>query len=274
MKKMIVTLMVTLGALAHAQNKQVFAGSDTLAGVMTDAIIQAGLDESLVYLGGGSGTGEKNLISGDQGIAPMSRELKAEAHQALQAQGNSAIGHVLALDGIAMFVQKGNAIAVLDLPTITKIFTCELTRWEQIAGSGLKGDIHAFRRNDASGTTDAFKHFTGLKTFGACVTAVNETTDISDKTSRDVLAIGYAGLSGKVADNRAVPLAAKAGAAGVIPTTATIRNFSYPFSRKLYVYEITGNRLASDSEQALLSYITDRSFMDPIMQTHEFITID
>ncbi len=274
MKSILGALLLAMAFNANAQPKQVFAGSDTLAGAITDAIIQAGLDQSLSYAGGGSGNGEKNLVSGDQGIAPMSRELKPEALQALQAQGNNVVAHVLALDGISMFVQKGNATPSLDVQTVTKIYTCEFTRWEQIPGSGIKGDIHAFRRNDASGTTDAFKHFTGIKTFGACVVAVNETADISDKTSRDVLAIGYAGLSGKVNDNHALALAAKAGNAAILPTTATIRNFSYPFARKLYVYEITGKRKANDAEQTLLSSITDRSFMDPIMQAHEFITID
>jgi phosphate transport system substrate-binding protein len=274
MKKLIFAALLTVSAIASAQTKQVLAGSDTLAGAMTDAIIQSGLDQSLSYVGGGSGTGEKNLVAGDQGIAAMSREMKEEALQALRSQGNGVQAHILALDGISVFVQNGNATPSLDVATVAKIFTCELTRWEQVQGSGLKGDIHAYRRNDASGTTDAFKHFTGIKTFGACVTAVNETTDISDKTSRDVLAVGYAGLSGKVEGNRSVALAAKAGAPSVLPTTATIRNGSYPFARKLYVYEINGARKANEAELALLSYITDRSFMDPIMQAHEFITLD
>lgn len=254
--------------------KQQFAGSDTLAGAMTDALIASGMDQNLGYTGGGSGVGEKNLVAGDQGIAPMSREMKPEALQALQAQGNSVIPHVLALDGISVFVNKSNATGGLDVASITKIFTCEFTRWEQIKSSGLKGDIHAFRRNDASGTTDAFKHFTGIKTFGACVQVVNETADISERTSKDVYAVGYAGLSGKVADNLFLGIAAQAGGQFVMPTTATIRNRSYPFARQLYVYEITGKRKPTDVEQQFLMNITDRSFMDPIMQDHEFITLD
>jgi phosphate transport system substrate-binding protein len=274
MKKLIVIGLLALGAVAHGQNKQVFAGSDTLAGAMTDAIIQAGMDQTINYIGGGSGNAEKNLVSGDQGIGPMSREMKPEFLQKLQEQGNSVKAHVLALDGISVFVQKGNAVPVLDVTAVTKIFTCQYTRWEQVPGSGVKGEIHAYRRNDTSGTTDAFKHFTGIKNFGPCVTMVEETADISDKTSRDLLAVGYAGLSGKVADNRSVALAATPGTTGIMPTTATIRNGSYPFARKLLVYEISGRRSPSAAEQNLLSYLTDRSFMDPIMQAHEFVTID
>lgn len=274
MNKIVAGALVFLSTMSFAQNKQTFAGSDTLAGVMTDAIIAAGMDAKMAYVGGGSGTGEKNLVNGDQGIAPMSREIKPEAQQALQAQGSDVTAHVLALDGIGIFVNRGNTVAGLDVQTVTKIFTCELNRWEQIRGASVKGEIKVYRRNDASGTTDAFKHFTGIKNFGACVTVVNETADIAEKTSKDSLAVGYAGLSGKVEENRTVALAAKPGATAVVPTTATIRNFTYPFARKLYVYEVIGKRTPSNVEKELLGYITDRSFMDPIMQAHEFITID
>lgn len=275
MKKMILSALLLAAAVAQAQNaKQPFAGSDTLAGVMTDAIIQAGLEGNLAYVGGGSGTGEKNLVAGDQGIAPMSREMKAEALQTLKSQGSAVTAHVIGLDGLAVLVNNQNGLQALDVPTVAKIFTCEITRWEQLPASGLKGEIKAYRRDDKSGTTDAFKHFTGVKTFGACVTVSAETTEISDKTSRDPLAVGYAGLSGKANGNHTLALAAQPGQPAVAGTTATIRNGSYPFARKLYVYEVTGARKATDAEAALLTYVTDRSFMDPIMQAHEFITLD
>lgn len=274
MKKILLLSAFVFTSLAFADTKFVFSGSDTLAGAMTDAIIAAGLDQQLQYAGGGSGTGEKALMTGDQGIAPMSREFNGQLAQQLSAQGSQVTGHVLALDGLSIFVNAGNKLPSIDLPTIVRIYTCEFTKWEQIPGSGQTGAIKVYRRNDASGTTDAFKHFTGLKSFGACVVALNETADIADATSRDVLAVGYSGLSGKVDQNRFVAVAAKAGAPAVLPTTATIRDFSYPMARKLYVYEVTGARTANEVEQTFLSYITDRSFMDPIMQAHEFITLD
>lgn len=264
----------SLSSAQGMQAKASFAGSDTLAGVMTDAIIAAGMDQQLQYTGGGSGLGEKGLVTGDQGIAPMSREVKPEVLQQMRSQGLDAVEHVVALDGLSMFVKKDHPVASLDLQTITRIYSCELTKWEQVPQSGRKGEIKVYRRNDNSGTTDAFKHFTGLKTFGSCVTAVNETADISDVTSRDPLAIGYAGLQGKVAKNRYVAIAAKPGGTAVLPTTKTVRNFSYPMARKLFVYEVAGSRKPTDIETQFLGYVTDRSFLDPIVQAHEFITID
>lgn len=274
--KKIVIMILTLSATAAMANgaKYAFSGSDTLAGVLTDALISSGLDQQMQYVGGGSGNGEKGLLTGDQNLAPMSREIKPEALTQLAAQGMQVVPHVLALDGLSLFVKSTNSLAALDLPTVVRIYSCEFTKWEQLPNSNQRGQIKVYRRNDASGTTDAFKHFTGLKKFGDCVIAVNETADISDVTSRDQYAIGYAGLSGKVENNRSLAIAGKAGAQAVLPTTATIRDFSYPMARRLYVYEVTGSRTANDLEKQLLQYITDRSFMDPIMQAHEFITID
>lgn len=274
MTKWILSAALSLSSVAMAGNKVVFAGSDTLAGAITDAIIAAGMEQQIQYTGGGSGVGEKNLLNGDQGIAPMSREINPDIVQQLSAKGVKAQPHVLALDGLSIFVKQQNPVASLDLQTLLRIFTCEYTKWEQIPNSGQRGEIHAYRRNDSSGTTDAFKHFTGIKSFGACVKVVAETADISDVTSKDVLAVGYAGLSGKINGNRFVAIAAKPGAAAVMPTTATIRNFSYPMARRLFIYEAVGARNANAAEKELLESMTDRSFMDPIMQAHEFITIN
>ncbi|MGE3760287.1 MAG: hypothetical protein AB7H97_21155, partial [Pseudobdellovibrionaceae bacterium] len=69
-------------------------------------------------------------------------------------------------------------------------------------------------------------------------------------------------------------VAARAGAPAVLPTTATVRDFSYPMARKLYVYVVSGARQPNQIENDFINYISDRSFMDPIMQQHDFITID
>ncbi len=251
-----------------------FQGSDTLAGVMTDAIIAAGMNEEIVYTGGGSGKGETALVNGEQGIAPMSREAKPEAIELARTRGVSLIPHVIALDGVGVFVHASNSLAGLDLNTLRDVFTCAITRWEQIPNSGKSGAIRAFRRNDASGTTDTFKHLVGVKAFGACVTVMAETVDIAEKTASDADAIGYSGATAKREKNRALPLAQQAGARYVSLSVQTVRDFSYPLARKLFVYEAAGSRKPSATEEKLLGYLLDRSFLDPIVQDHEFYTID
>jgi phosphate transport system substrate-binding protein len=143
---------------------------------------------------------------------------------------------------------------------------------------GKTGTILPLRRDDASGTTDAFKHFTGLKAFGPCVKDVSSTENIADLTSRDASAIGYSGKSAeRFTDkneplNRALAIARTAGAPAVLPSEANVRDFSYPMARKLYVYSVV--QQLSQPEKDFLSWITDRSNMDPIMMENDFFTED
>lgn len=271
--KLALALVLTMATGAFAQTKHLISGSDTMGGLLTDAIIAAGFDKEIGYVGGGSGVGEKAFVNGEIGLTAMSRPMKPELLAQIQAAGVVANADVVALDGVSVFVNQSTVIPGLDLNTLARIYTCEITSWSQVPGSGKTTPIHAFRRNDLSGTTDTFKTLVGLKAFGACVTVVNETADIAEKTATDVDSIGYAGLSGKNEHNLEVSLA-KSGKAYVAPTAATIRNETYPLSRKLYIYSASGSRSTNAIEAKLLEQLLDRSFLDPIVQDHDFITID
>ena len=262
-----------LGISASAQTKHLISGSDTMGGLMTDAIIASGFDKEIGYTGGGSGIGEKALANGEIGLTAMSRQIKPEVLTQMKTAGVNVDENIIALDGVGVFVNSSNTLAGLDFATLGKIFSCEITSWGQVPGSKKSSAIHAFRRNDQSGTTDTFKTLVGLKSFGACVTVVNETADIAEKTGSDGDAIGYAGLSGKNDHNLVLPLA-KTGASYVAPTAYNIRHETYPLSRKLYIYSVSGSRSLNSIESRLLDQLLDRSFMDPIVQDHDFITID
>ncbi|MBC7977307.1 MAG: substrate-binding domain-containing protein [Myxococcales bacterium] len=258
---------------AHAQVAQL-RGSDTLFDVVGDSINQSGLQTELQYLGGGSGLGETGLRTGTQGIAPMSRALNNAAIIDLQNQGVTPVQHVIGLDGVSLFVRSTNTtLTRIDIPTLRSIYTCQITNWSNVPNSGGKtGVINAFRRNDASGTTDTFKTLVGITTFGACVTVVNTTQDISTATATDANAIGYAGLSGEVAGNKPLAVSRTLTSTAVAPTAATIRAFSYPLARRLFLNTVADGRFPSDAEQALLDVMLDRSFLDPILTAREFIT--
>ncbi len=274
MKKMMIAVLLTAATAAIAQTKVSISGSDTMGGVMTDAIIAAGMNQKIAYTGGGSGVGEKAMANAEISITAMSREFKPEALDLAKVKGIVPVGHVIALDGIGIYVNSSNPLVSLDFVTLSKIFTCDITSWNQVPGSGKNGPIKAYRRNDQSGTTDTFKNLVGVKTFGACVTVVNETADIADRTGTEVEAIGYAGLSAITAKNREVAIMQKAGQVAILPNTTTIRNGSYPLSRKLFIYEASGSKSPAGAEQELLGYLLDRSFLDPIVQDHDFVTID
>lgn len=269
-------LLLSMALVAPAALAQTHSlrGSDTLAGVMTDAIVAAGLDGRVAYLGGGSTLGESSLVGREQGISPMSRLFKQAALDAASATGISPVAHVIGLDGVGVFINAGNGTAKLSLGQLKAIFTCALTQWQDIPGSGLAGPIRVVRRNDSSGTTDTFKSLVGISQFGACAMPLAETADIAEVTASDATAIGYAGMTARRDGNRAAAVASSDAALGVLPTVATIRSKAYPLARELYVYEATGSHRPNELEATLLGYLLDRSFMDPILQDNDFYTVD
>jgi phosphate transport system substrate-binding protein len=274
MKRVLIaaSLVSVFSASAFAEVQEI-QGSDTLLGALTDAVNQAGLDTQLRYVGGGSGKGAEAIVAGKQGIAPSSRPLKDSEIQAAKAAGIELKGHVFAVDAIGIFVNTQNKGPHVSLDQLRDIYTCKTTNWGDVPGSGLLSTIRAYRRDDASGTTDLFKSALGIKQFGDCV-MVSDTAGISSATSKELNAIGYSGLSAGTAKNRAIPVSKANGAAEFLPTIQNVRTNSYPLSRKLYVYESSGTHTPTSSEAALLDKMLDRSFMDPIVQANEFFTID
>lgn len=266
-------LSLSVATVAQAEVKAI-EGSDTLYGLLSDAILQAGLDSELSYAGGGSGKGETAIVEGRQGIAPTSRPLKDEAIAMAKAKGIELVPHKIGLDGVGVFVNNSNPIEKIDLNSLRSIFSCKSGLWEDIPGSGKKGPIKVYRRNDSSGTTDTFKSLVKIDAFGSCVTALEETADIAAITSSDADALAFSGLSAGTDKNKALSVAVDAAAKSYLPTVANIRAFDYPLARYLYVYEAKGALKPSLAEAALLEKVLDRGFMDPIVQANEFFTLD
>ncbi|MEY4066756.1 MAG: hypothetical protein RIR26_2964 [Pseudomonadota bacterium] len=251
-----------------------FKGSDTLAGLITDAIQSAGLQDELHYAGGGSGKGEEAIVAGQQGLAPMSREMKKEAVAKALSAGINVVAHPIALDGIGVFVNQNNPVNKLSMAQVKAVFSCEITDWAKLTGGQMSGAIQVFRRDDNSGTTDTFKTIVGLKAFGPCVKVLAETIDIANETASNATAVGYSGLSATRPGNHAVALSKVEGQGGYLPTVHNIRAKLYPLSRTLFVYEATGSYTMSPAESKLLPQLLDRSFLDPIVQQNDFITLD
>lgn len=271
----IATLLAGLtlvAPLAHADDPELLRGEDALFGVVTDAINQAGLANLLIYVGGGDGSAEAALRSGTQAIAPMSRRFTTATINDLLNQGVTPVENEIGLDGVTLFVQDASALTQIDIPTIRAVYNCSITRWEDVPGSGQTGEIVVYRLDDRSGTTDTLKTLVGITAFGPCATIVATTWDIAFRTATEPNAIGYAALSGHTDGNRALALVSPFTGVPILPVEATIRDFSYPLARRLFISQATEARVPSDAEQQLLDAMLDRSFLDPILLANQFVT--
>ena len=106
----------------------------------------------------GSATAFDSLANAACDIGMSSRKIKPAEQAMLSALGDMtspACEHVLALDGIAIVVNKGNPVASLSRKQIQSIFSGQTTDWSQVGGRA--GRIDLFARDDRSGTYDTFK---------------------------------------------------------------------------------------------------------------------
>ena len=95
----------------------------------------------------------------------------------------------------------------------------------------------------------------------------DDTSQIGCLVAVSPYSTGYAGLeSTNVSGNTYL----KVG--NVVPSAKTIRNFTYPFARRLFVNDLIGNASVTGDESKLLGCFLDRTYTDPKLTADGFIT--
>jgi phosphate transport system substrate-binding protein len=226
-------------------------GSDTLNNLMTlwaEAFQKYYPNVNIQIQGAGSSTAPPALTEGTANFGPMSRPMKDQEIQAFeQKYGYKPTGIGVAIDALAVFVNKDNPIKGLSIPQVDAIFSAtrkcgaakDATRWGDV---GLTGEwaskpIQLYGRNSVSGTYGYFKEKALCK--GDYKANVNEqpgSASVVQSVSTGLNAIGYSGIGYKTSGVRALPLSKKDGGEFVEATPENATSGAYPLSRVLYVY--------------------------------------
>ena len=102
---------------------------EKVIGALGEAFMEANSGVNFTYNPTGSGSGITAVSEGRCDIGLSSRALKdSEVESGL-------VGTVLAYDGIAVIVNPANTVEDLDLGTIAKIYTGEITNWSEVGGA-------------------------------------------------------------------------------------------------------------------------------------------
>ena len=197
----------------------------------------------------GSGSGITAVAEGRCDIGLSSRGLKDEE----KAKGLT--GTVLALDGIAIIVHPDNPVADLDLDTIAKIYTGEITNWKDVGGDDA--EIVLIGREAGSGTRDGFESITGTSEKCQYRQELTSTGDVITTVSQNPAAIGYASLASVKDTVKALSVG------GVTPTEDTVKDGSYVVQRPFVLVTKDGTPL-SDAAQAFFDYATSPAAADII----------
>lgn len=189
----------------------------------------------------GSGSGITAVAEGRCDIGLSSRDLK-DSEAALGLTGT-----VLAYDGIAVIVNPENPVSDLSVDDIAKIYTGEVTNWNEIGGNDTP--IVLIGREAGSGTRDGFESITGTEDLCQYRQELTSTGDVITTVSQNPGAIGYASLASVKDTVKAVSVD------GIAPSEATVKDGSYVVQRPFVLVTKSDAKL-SDAAQKFFDYIT------------------
>ena len=267
MKKYICILLVACMALSLAacgSSESKVALSEKLSGaVSTDGstsmekvigglgemFMEMNSDVTFTYNPTGSGSGIKAVQEGRCDIGLASRNLKAEEAE------SGLTETVLAYDGIAVIVNPENTVSDLDVATIAKIYTGEITNWSEVGGTDA--EIVLIGREAGSGTRDGFESITDTEDACRYRQELTSTGDVITAVSQNPGAIGYASVASVKDTVKALTVG------GVAPSNETILDGSYVIQRPFVLVTKADTQLSA-AAQAFFDYALSK-------EAHELI---
>ena len=214
---------------------------EKVIGDLGEAFMEANSGVNFTYNPTGSGSGITAVSEGRCDIGLSSRALKDSE------VASGLVGTVLAYDGIAMIVNPANTVEDLDIETIAKIYTGEITNWSEVGGADA--EIVLVGREAGSGTRSGFEELT--ETVDKCKyrQELTSTGDVITAVAQNPDAIGYASLASVKDSVKALKVA------GVTPTEETVKDGSYLIQRPFVLVTKEGVEL-SPVAQAFFDYAT------------------
>ena len=206
-------------------------------------------DVKFTYNPTGSGSGIQAVSEGRCDIGLSSRALKDDE------KASGLVETTLALDGIAIVVNPENPVSDLDVDTIAKIYTGEITNWKDVGGNDA--EIVLIGREAGSGTRDGFESITDTKDACAYRQELTSTGDVINTVSTNPNAIGYASLSAVGDSVKALTVG------GVEATEDTVRDGSYVVQRPFVLVTKEGTELSA-AAQAFFDYALSADAADII----------
>ena len=211
---------------------------------LTEGFAELEPDVTISYDPTGSGAGITGATDKTLDIGLSSRALKADE--------TGVTGTIVALDGIAIIVNKDEDLTVDQLK---QMFTGEITNWSEVGGDD--GEIVLVGREAGSGTRDGFESIVDVKDSCKYAQELTATGAVISAVEANPLAIGYASLSAIGDTVKAVTVG------GVECSEETVKDGSYEVQRP-FVFVTNDSVTLSAQAQAFLDFATSADAADLI----------
>ena len=164
-------------------------------------------------------------------------------------------GTIVALDGIAIIVNKDSKVEDLTVDQLRQMFTGEITNWKDVGGDD--GEIVLVGREAGSGTRDGFESIVDVKDSCKYAQELTATGAVISAVEANPLAIGYASLSAVGDTVKMVTVG------GVECSEETVKDGSYEVQRP-FVFVTNKSVTLSEQAQAFFDFATSADAADLI----------
>ncbi len=174
-----------------------------------------------------------NLINREADLILVARLPSVEEFDLAAISGITLVTQPVALDAFVFIVNENNPVEGLTLDEIQRIYTGELTNWEQVGGP--VGEIHPYQRDEQSGSQQLMMELVmkDKPMIDAPLMILLKMIAPFYAISDDPLGIGYSVYyyEENMAPNEMVKLIS---VDGVSPDHDSIRTRQYPFTTEVY----------------------------------------
>ena len=242
----------TASSAAAALSGNVATGGSTsmknVIAALTEGFAEVEPGVTVSYDPTGSGAGITGATDKTLDIGLSSRALKDD-------EKNDVDGTTVALDGIAIVVNKDSKVADLTVEQLKKMFTGEITNWKEVGGDD--GEIVLVGREAGSGTRDGFESIVDVKDSCKYAQELTATGAVISAVEANPLAIGYASLSAVGDTVKMVTVG------GVECSEETVKDGSYEVQRP-FVFVTNKSVTLSEQAQAFFDFATSADAADLI----------
>jgi phosphate transport system substrate-binding protein len=235
----VMFLMDGCGRKAEEQTYITVKGSDTMVnlnGAWAEAFMKVYPGLQVSVTGGGSGTGIAAMLNGTTDICAASRDMKQKERDLAAEKGITPVELDVALDGIAVMVNKDNPVSELTFDQLRKIFNGTYKSWKNVGGPNQP--IIVLSRESNSGTYVFFQeHVLQKDDYAAEALLMPATAAIAQSCAQDKWAIGYGGVGYALNSPVKIIKVKKTDKdEAVFPSPENITSGKYPIARPLHFY--------------------------------------
>jgi phosphate transport system substrate-binding protein len=252
----VAALLLPLGCSRASKTAITLAGSTSVepfAERLAELYMRAHPDAKISVQGGGSSAGIRAVTSRICAIGMSSRELNPEEKVLVEIP--------IALDAIALIVNRQNPVRELTMEQAHGIFTGRIRNWREVGGPNRR--ITPITREEGSGTRASFEEKvmaagmpkgkdgkTSPAAFAPDALVQDSNGSVREIVASDPAAIGY--ISSGLIDERVAAVLL----GGIAPTEATIRSGRYPVVRQ-FLFLTNGE--PTGTAKAFITYVLSDS---------------